>query len=264
MYVNKYFMLRAKRFLDVFAYEVLELEFYWGRVEFAPGRGAIHLHLLGIAKDKAYLRKFYKAKTEKNKVRAIEDYATKMLGMTADIAIDNNHNRFAMGDSNKNTITQSPLGIRFSEAEDADIDHTHLAQDAVLHSCNEYCLGDVDKSGLKLRTCRFGFGTEQTSNKGDTPGKAFLSEPIIEKNSKGVEHLLLRRLLSKRVNQHSRYILQAWRANADVQLIIYRSNPDIPDISEIEAVCKYCTSYASKTHQTTRQEINTIQDVITG
>ena len=62
--------------------------------------------------------------------------------------------------------------------------------------------------------------------------------------------------------QHSRNILQAWRANADIQLLIYRSNPDIPDVGEIKSVCKYCTAYAGKTHQTTCQEINAIQDII--
>ena len=67
LYVNEYFMHRAKRFMDVFARETLDLEYYWGRVEFAPGRGAIHLHILGIAKDKAYLEDFYQARGEKRK-----------------------------------------------------------------------------------------------------------------------------------------------------------------------------------------------------
>jgi hypothetical protein len=122
----------------------------------------------------------------------------------------------------------------------------------------------MDKLSIKLRTCRFGSGTEETSNQGDTPGWEFRDDAVIEKNKKGVEHLLMRRTNSRRINQHSRHVLQAWRANADVQLLIYRSNPDVPDISEIEAVCRYCTSYASKAHQTTRQEIATIQDVIIG
>jgi hypothetical protein len=264
LYVNQYFMNRAKRFMDVFAREVLDLEFYWGRVEFAPGRGAIHLHLLGIAKDKAYLRDFYKARTEAKKVRVMEKYANDVLGMTADVKMDETYKRFHTSDRSSMSTTKSPLGRRYSEATDADVDHVHLTQDAMLHSCTEYCLGDVDKAGLKLRTCRFGFGTEKTSNKGDTPGKDLLNEPKIEVDRKGIEHLFLCRSHSNKINQHSRHVLQAWRANTDVQLIIYRSNPDIPDVREIEAVCRYCTSYASKAHQTTKEEINTIQDVIIG
>ena len=55
LYVNKYFMKRAEHFMDEYAQNALELEYYWGRVEFTPGRGAIHLHILGIARNKAYL-----------------------------------------------------------------------------------------------------------------------------------------------------------------------------------------------------------------
>ena len=102
LYVNQYFMTRAKRFMDVYAREVLDLEYYWGRVEFAPGRGAIHLHLLGIAKDKAYLRDFYKARTEAKKVRVMEKYANNVLGMTADVKIDETYKRFNDSDRSGN------------------------------------------------------------------------------------------------------------------------------------------------------------------
>ncbi len=64
-------MHRAQRFMDVFAPEVLKLEHYWGRVEVALGRRSIHLHILGIAREKSYLCNFYKAKTEKRKVKLI-------------------------------------------------------------------------------------------------------------------------------------------------------------------------------------------------
>ena len=55
----------------------------------------------------------------------------------------------------------SPLGIQYSECQDPILDHKHLAQDSMLHSCNEYCLGKVDSKGIKLRSCCFGFGTKQ-------------------------------------------------------------------------------------------------------
>ncbi len=134
----------------------------------------------------------------------------------------------------------------------------------MLHACNEYCLGPVDKDGAKLRSCRFGFGIEATPNAGDTPGKDCRTEATIIKDAKGIEHLQLPRLHSRYVVQHSLEILQGWRANADTQLLIYRSDTDMPDVGEIEAVPKYCMAYAGKTKHTTREEINTIQDVITG
>ena len=264
LYVNQYFMMRAERFMDEYARHALELEYYWGRVEFAPGRGAIHLHILGIAKNKAYLNDFYRAKTEKKKIEVLQSYAEDYLGMTANVQLDETHTRFHLQDRQKTRTDMSPLGIRYAECKDSDIDHAHLVQDSMLHECTEYCLGNVDEKGIKLRTCRLGYGSEVTSNKGDTPGKDRRTQATIEKNAKGIEHLLLPRLHSKKVVQHSRAILQAWRANADVQLLIYRSNPNIPDVGEIEAVTKYCTAYAGKTKHTTREEISTIQDIITG
>ena len=80
--------------MDIFAREVLNLEYYWGRVEFATGCGAIHLHILGIAKNKAYLPRFYCAETEDEKIKVLEDYANEFLGMTADVKIDNDHFKF--------------------------------------------------------------------------------------------------------------------------------------------------------------------------
>ncbi len=60
----------------------LGIEHYWGRVEFAPGRGAIHLHIVGIAYNKAYLREFYLAKTLNNKAQVLDRYAKLHLDMT--------------------------------------------------------------------------------------------------------------------------------------------------------------------------------------
>ena len=60
-------MNRAKIFMDTFARTALGIEHYWGRVEFAGGRGQIHIHLLRIAKHKGYLPDFYAAKTEQKK-----------------------------------------------------------------------------------------------------------------------------------------------------------------------------------------------------
>ena len=63
LFVNNFFMKRARSFMNTVLKDALGIEHYWGRVEFAPVRGQIHLHMLGIAKDKAYLNDFYKAKT---------------------------------------------------------------------------------------------------------------------------------------------------------------------------------------------------------
>ena len=87
-----------------------------------------------------------------------------------------------------------------------------------------------------------GYGTELTSNKGNTPGKDMRTESVIEKNRRGIKHLLICCTHSAKSVQPIRTILHTWRANVDVQLLIYQSNPNMANVGEIEAVSKYCKS----------------------
>ena len=105
---------------------------------------------------------------------------------------------------------------------------------------------------------------EEHAGKSDTKVKDLHKEAKIVKDHKGVEHFFMPCYYSKRINQHSRSLLQAWRANADVQLLIYRSDPNLPDVREIESVCRYVVAYAGKRYKISRQEVNMIQDVILG
>ena len=276
LYVNEYFMKRAKTFMDGYARDVLDIEYYWGRVEFAPGRGQIHLHILCIAKNRAYLDDFYRAESEEQKVQVVQDYAERMLDMTADVKLDESRAKFtngigtsSRGEKRKKpggvtSTNSSPLGIRFAESSDQVKDHISLVHDSMLHDCNNYCLGPENSKQPKCRKCRFGFGTEANPNQGDTPGMERSSSARLEKDHRGVEHFIMPRMNSVRIVQHSRALVQAWRANADVQLLIYRSDPSMPDIGEIEAVSRYCVAYAGKRYQTTKAEIDTIQNLILG
>ena len=81
----------------------LSIKHYWGRVEFAPGRGQIHLHMLGIVKNKAYLKDFYKAQSLEDKAAVVDKYTREKLDMAADVNIkDDDRNYFTVD-------TQSPL-----------------------------------------------------------------------------------------------------------------------------------------------------------
>ena len=71
----------------------------------------------------------------------MEKYATRMLDLTADTQVDENHEKL---DKNTKEI-MSPLGIRFGGYTDKDRDHRLLAQDCMYHECNDYCLGEVKK-----------------------------------------------------------------------------------------------------------------------
>ncbi len=58
LFVNEYFMRTAKSFMSTVINTALGIEHYSSHVKFAPGRGAIHLHIVAIAKDMAYLQDF--------------------------------------------------------------------------------------------------------------------------------------------------------------------------------------------------------------
>ena len=71
LFVNVFFMKRARSFMDNVSKDAFGIGHRWGRVEFAPGRGQIHLHILGIAKDKAHLVDSHKANTMEDKAAVV-------------------------------------------------------------------------------------------------------------------------------------------------------------------------------------------------
>ena len=49
-------------------------------------------------------------------------------------------------------------------------------------------------------------------------------------------------------------ILQSWRANCDLQILIYSSDPDHPDPDDIARVTDYVVGYACKGNKTLKEE----------
>jgi hypothetical protein len=83
-------------------------------------------------------------------------------------------------------------------------------------------------------------------------------------DKKGVQKLQMKRTKSRKVVQLSKPLLQSWRANCDIQLLIYNSDPRNPDIAEIESVTRYVVAYAGKKHNTSKTEREAIQNIIKG
>ncbi len=88
LYVNEFFMKRAKSFMATVVKKALGIDHYWGKVEFASGRGAIHLHIIGIARGKAYLRAFYQARFSEGIGEVLNKYVQEKLDMTADVNVN--------------------------------------------------------------------------------------------------------------------------------------------------------------------------------
>ena len=93
---------------------------------------------------------------------------------------------------------------------------------------------------------------------GDTPGWKLREKDEIV-TERGFNKLHLKRSDS-RFFQTSLYFLQSWRANCDVQILIYDTDPKNPDASEIAKVTDYVVSYACKGNATLAVERKFVKD----
>ncbi len=105
----------------------------------------------------------------------------------------------------------------------------------------------------KKRDCRCGAGREETEGKCDTPGFPLQETPSVQVDHKHSTKLYMPRN-HKRVVQTSADLLQSWRANCDVQLLIFNSDPKNPDVMDIARVTDYIVAYSCKGNATMKEE----------
>ena len=112
------------------------------------------------------------------------------------------------------------------------------------------------------RYCRCGAGVEQTAGKGDIPGFPFRDHDVIEIDEKLNIKLLKLQRTHDRLKQTSLSMLQSWRANCDVSVLVY--DHDACDISfqDIAAICGYVTAYCTKGNASYQSEHNAIISLI--
>ena len=111
----------------------------------------------------------------------------------------------------------------------------------------------VDNYHRKLHTCKCGAGQEQTHQKADTQGFPLQDEPAVRYDHRRSQKLYMRRN-NRRLNQTSLDMIQSWRGNCDIQILIYDSDPDFPCAAEIARVTDYVVGYACKGNVTLNQE----------
>jgi len=111
------------------------------------------------------------------------------------------------------------------------------------------------------RMCKAGFGQEQTKGMCDTPGAALISEPEIKYDHRRSQKLYMPRN-NERVTQSSLNMLQSWRANCDLQIIVYNCDPKRPDLSEIARVTDYVVGYSTKGGTTLKEEREQVAKLI--
>lgn len=65
-----------------------------------------------------------------------------------------------------------------------------------------------------------------------------------------------------RVTQTSKDMLCSWRANCDIQILVYDSDPDNPDVKEISRVTDYVVGYTCKGGTTLQEERETNKSLV--
>ena len=118
---------------------------------------------------------------------------------------------------------------------------------------NFYSPESEDKDSRRRKVCRCGAGVEETPNKCDTPGFPLRTEPELVRDLRGFNRLDLPRN-NRRIITSSRWLLQGWRANCDIQVLLYESDPLNPDPEEIARVTDYIVAYACKGNETIVEE----------
>jgi PIF1-like helicase len=68
---------------------------------------------------------------------------------------------------------------------------------------------------------------------------------------------------NRRILQTSAHMIQSWRANCDLQILIYNSSPNTPDLDDVAAVTDYVVSYACKGNESSIAEKQHLKDYIT-
>jgi len=262
--VQELFQKKVMHWLETVGKEVFQIEHYWGRYEFTKQRGQIHTHLLAITKpspihDTLFLYK----ENKRQQAQILQKWVEKQYKLTATIP-----SIFRLKTSTLQTKSLHPASFKFSDISDIKKDGAECLQFMQQHHCSDYCLRKrqhVDKNesaeSKKRRKCRCGAGIEEKAFSNNTPGFAKRKTPTIERDVRGFLKLNLPRNDS-RVIQSSLSQLQSWRANCDIQIILYESNPLHPDLQEIASVTDYVVAYACKGNDSLLQEKKSVYNQI--
>ena len=270
--VQEFFEVRFECWMEEVGTKKFGIDYYWARVEFAKGRGQIHIHMLAISKHKKYQDEYYRELQNKNYAKAteaIDRFADVCLGMSAEHPGDKDDtpvytNPNIAEPEGKGDVDNFKHSLRQNIYASSDLkqDYCCLCNSCMMHECNGFCMRKYGQK-QKERTCRSGCGREEHEGKCDTPGFPLAEDPYIEHDKKkDVYRYMGKRTSSRRMVQNSRYVLQSWRANCDVSILIYKSDPNNPDPDDIAKVVNYCVSYITKVNMSVKEERDHVAELI--
>jgi hypothetical protein len=269
--VQEFFVKKVQDWMNSFGKEVFHINHYFIRFEFTEGRGEIHAHILAIANNQhVYEDAFRCGDDEAKKIEVFTRYASETLGLTALHPATDHTGRLNAhfviepeGTLPRTSVylpANCPCSRRLSEITHHDKDIIALMNAVQTHRCGNYCMR-TRSSNANQRYCRAGCGNEANRGQNDTPGFELRTKPAIVREANGTYKLSMERNTTRMV-QSSTKLLRMWRANCDVQLIIYKSDPRNPDVYEVSKVTDYVVSYACKGNSSTAAEVDTMSALI--
>ena len=126
-----------------------------------------------------------------------------------------------------------------------------------------FCFSDRNKKKEeRCRECRSGCGIETSHLSCNTPGWEVSEVDYIQHDRKrDIKFLKLKRS-EERMKQTSTTMLQSWRANCDVAILIYDTDPVHLSPSDVAKVSNYIVSYCTKGNVSFQQERDTIAAIV--
>lgn len=270
MVIEEFFIQKVDHWLNHYAKHVFGVNHYFVRFEFTEGRGEIHAHILCAANNLDVYDRAYKCDDKVAKVKIFEEYATEVLGLTATHPATDDQGCLIQdlvvapeGSLSNESFKNSSMAattIRMVEVSNDQVDKINLANAVQTHVCGDYCLR-MKHDGH--RYCRAGCGKEITEGSNNTRGFTLKDEAVLicDSNTNSCSKLQLKRNTTRMV-QSSMKLLQIWRANCDIQLLMYDTDPRNPDMYELNKVTDYVVSYACKGNTSTEAEIEVMSSLI--
>jgi hypothetical protein len=252
--VQEFFQTRVSIWLSTVGTHVFKIKHHWCRFEFAPSRGQVHAHLLAIADFGSFFSHIHKKVPVEKRADVLALWAGEQLGL---------RNSF-ISEQCEDTTMDSPIhpcASSYTDILDGDADIDSLLAKCQQHTCSDYCLrqrkllnSSEKTESRKRRVCKFGCGVEESAFKCNTPGFPFKSSNTVCRDIRGYSRIDLRRVQNRRTLQSSMHALQSWRANCDVQVLLYDTDPTNPDALELAKVVDYIVGYTCKNTESMTEE----------
>ena len=139
--VQEYFQIRVKLWINTVGRIVFGIEHWWGRFEFTPGRGQIHIHLLATRKDQSILRLCFqdlkdKVNGKKNRDIRLAKWALQEFGLIA--SVEEGFDDIVI--SPKDSPCATLLTNVATNTVDLHTDQQRLLKYCQVHECNAFCL----------------------------------------------------------------------------------------------------------------------------